>query len=92
MRGGDDFWDEFERAREGSLGARSATRRQYLRHVETLLDAAAHVPAWAIAHVEDGFLSTDELVETVRRQRRVGTIYTKDFSELMGARAAIITA
>ncbi|MCA1635623.1 MAG: hypothetical protein LC802_18510 [Acidobacteria bacterium] len=91
VRGGEDFWDEFERVREGGLGARAATRQQYLRHVESLLDAAAHIPAWAVAHVEDGFVSTDELVETVRRQRRVGTIYTKDFSELTGARAAIIT-
>jgi hypothetical protein len=92
MRGGEEFWDEYERAHEGSLGARAATRQQYLRHVEELLAAAAHIPTWAIAHVENGFISTDELVESIRRHRRVGTIYTKDFSELTGARAAIITA
>jgi hypothetical protein len=92
VRGGDDFWDEFEGAREGRLGARAETRQQYLRHVEDLLDAASHIPVWAVAHVENGFATTEELVETVRRLRRVGTIYTKDFSELSGARAAIITA
>ncbi|MGH9902285.1 MAG: hypothetical protein ACRD68_10815, partial [Pyrinomonadaceae bacterium] len=92
VRGGDEFWDAFEGARQGRLGGRVETRQQYLRHVEELLEAALHLPVWAIAHIEDGFLSTDELVETVRRVRKVQTIYTKDFSELTGTRAAIITA
>ncbi len=92
IRGGDGFWDEFEGAHEGRLGARAETKQQYLRHVEELLDIAAHLPSWAVAHVENGFISTEDLVETMRRVRKVGTIYTKDFSELMGARASIITA
>jgi hypothetical protein len=92
LRGGDDFWDEFERARAGRLGARVETKQQYLRHVEDLLDTAAHFPMWAIAHTENGFVSADELVEAIRGVRKVGTIYSKDFSELMGARAVIITA
>ena len=92
MRGDGEFWDEFERSREGRLGARAEARRQYLRHVSELLDAASHVPAWAVALVDNGFLSTEELVETVRDLRRVGTIYTKDFTELNGARAVIVTA
>ena len=92
VRGTDDFWDDFEAAREGRLGARAETRQQYLRHVEELLAAATHFPACAVAHVENGLVSTDELVEVVRRTRRVGTVYTKDFSELTGARAVIITA
>jgi len=32
------------------------------------------------------------LIETIGRLRRVGTIYTKDFTELTGARAVIVTA
>ena len=62
------------------------------RGLEELLDAASHLPAWAVSHVDDGYLPTEELVETIRRVRRVGTIYTKDFTELAGARAVIITA
>ena len=92
MRGGDDFWDEFEGARAGRLGARAETRQQYLRHVEELLGAASHIAAWAVAFTENGLLTTEEVVETIRRVRKVGTIYTKDFSEMTGARAAIITA
>ena len=92
VRGEGDFWDDFERSREGRLGARAEARRQYLRHVEELLDAASHLPVWAVSHVDDGYLPTEELVETVGRLRRVGTVYTKDFTELTGARAVIVTA
>lgn len=92
MRGGTDFWDEYEAANEGHLGGWAETRRQYLRQLEELLDAATRLPAWAIAFAENGFLPTEDVVETLRRLRRVGTIYTKDFSELTGMRACIITA
>jgi hypothetical protein len=92
IRGNEDFWHDFDGISQGRLGSRVETKQQYLRHVEELLEAALHLPLWAIVHTEDGFITSEELVETVRRLRKVGTIYTKDFSELMGARAAIITA
>ncbi|HEY0004250.1 MAG TPA: hypothetical protein VGB17_05525 [Pyrinomonadaceae bacterium] len=92
VRGGSDFWDELERRRAGRLGSYVETRQQYLQLVEELLRTAAHLPAWAIAYAEDGFVSTQELVETIGRVRRVENIYTKDFTELMGTRAVIITA
>jgi hypothetical protein len=92
VRGDGDFWDEFEREREGRLGTRTEARRQYLRHVSDLLEAATRVNAWAVAYVDNGFLPSEELVETIRALRPVGTIYTKDFTELAGARAVIITA
>ena len=92
VRGTDEFWSEFERARAGKLDAPVETKQQYLRLVEDLLATATHMRAWAIAHTETGLITTEELVETIRRVRKVETIYTKDFSELMGARAAIITA
>jgi hypothetical protein len=92
VRGGAEFWDEFEASRAGQLGGRVETKQQYLRLVEELLEAAAHLKSWAIAHTESGYTTTEELVETIRRVRKVETVYTKDFSELHGARAAIITA
>jgi hypothetical protein len=71
---------------------RFETKQQYLQFVEDLLQTANHLPKWAISHVEDGFVSTAELAETVKRVRPVETIYTKDLSELTGLRVAIITA
>jgi hypothetical protein len=90
--GGDDFWADFEQARAGKLGARVQSKQQYLALVEDLLHTAAHLPTWAIAHAENGFISTDDLVDTVSRVRKVDTVYSKDFSDLLGVRAAIVTA
>jgi hypothetical protein len=92
LRGEDGFWDEFEKARGSRLGTSVATKQQYLRFVEDLLQVALHIPTWAIAHVENGFVPTNDLVETINRVRKVETIYSKDFSELTGLRATIITA
>ena len=92
VRGGDSFWDALESAQAGRLGTHVETKYQYLKLVEDALQTAAHLSKWAISHVEDGFISTHELIETVNRVRRVETIYTKDFSELTGAKAVILTA
>lgn len=92
IRGGDDFWRDLEAAQTGKLGANVQTKSQYLRLVEDALQAATHIEKWAIAHTEDGFISTQDLAETIARIRRVDTIFTKDFSELTGTKAVIITA
>jgi hypothetical protein len=92
LQGGDDFWADFERTRAGKLGSRVQSKQQYLALVEDLLQTAAHLPAWAVAHTENGFISIDELVETVSGVRKVDAVYTKDFSDLLGVRAAIVTA
>jgi hypothetical protein len=92
LQGGSDFWDDFERTRAGKLGSRIQSKQQYLDVVSELLQTAAHLPAWAIAHTENGFISTDELIETIEKVRKVDAVYTKDFSDLLGVRAAIVTA
>jgi hypothetical protein len=93
LRGGSDFWPEFESERAGQLAARAVTRQQHLRFVEELLEAASHFKQWAVSTTDGGGgLPTEELVETLRRQRKVETVYTKDFSELTGMKAVIITA
>ena len=56
------------------------------------LPDSLYLPAWAIMHTENGFISSDELVETVTKIRKVDAIYTKDFSDLLGIRASIVTA
>lgn len=92
LRLGAGFWSDFEAAQSGRLGTLIETKSQYLRLVEETLQTAKKIPVWAIAHVEDGFVSTSDVVEAVSRFRSVNTIYTKDFSELTGAKAVIVTA
>jgi hypothetical protein len=92
LRGGNDFWAELEKGTSGQLGAATETKSQYLHLLEDTLRRASHINTWAIAHVETGFIQTQDIVETIGRIRRVDTIYTKDFSELTGTKAIIITA
>ncbi len=90
-RGADDFWPGFENATANSLEAGTYTKTQYLRFVEDALETSLHLPQWALCFAESRFASAEEIVEIVRRLRKVDAVYTKDFSELTGARATIIT-
>ena len=92
MLGSDDFWQDLEKTRAGKLGSRVQSKKQYLGFVEDLLQTAAHIPAWAIAHTENGFLSGEDLTDIVSGIRKIDAIYTKDFSDLLGVRASIISA
>ncbi len=91
-RSADDFWVKEESKLNNRLGNLIETKSQYLHLLEATLSRAANIETWAIAHVEDGFISTQEIVEAIGRVRRVDTIFTKDFSELTGTKAVIITA
>ena len=92
MRQNKSFWSDLAKERGGKLDAYVETKEQYLGLIEDLLHTAAHLPLWAIEAVSDGFVSTDELVECVGETRKIDAIYTKDFSELLGIQAVIITA
>lgn len=92
LRGGDDFWVDLERLRDARLGSRVQSKQQYLGFVEDLLRTASHIPEWAIAHTENGFISNEELVEKIGRVRRVSSIYSKDFSDMLGVKASVIVA
>ena len=92
LRGGNDFWDELDTSMRGKLGAPTETKSQYLHLLESTLQKASHIRSWAVAHVETGFITTQDIVDTIADIRRVDTIYTKDFSELTGTKAVIITA
>ncbi len=92
VRGGNDFWNDLETSVRGKLGAATETKSQYLHLLDETLRRASHMRTWAIAHVEDGFIQTQDIVETISRIRRVDTIFTKDFTELTGTKAVIITA
>lgn len=92
LRGGSDFWSDLAAAINGKLGMQVETKSQYLRLLETSLSRASHIKNWALGHVETGFVSTQDIVDTIGKVRRVEAIYTKDFSELTGKKAVIITA
>jgi len=92
LRGGDDFWLDLEREHVAKLGSRVQSKQQYLGFVEDLLRTASHIPTWAIAHTENGFISNDELVERINAVRKVDGIYSKDFSDLLGVRASVLVA
>ncbi len=92
LRGGNDFWDDLDSSLRGKLGAATETKSQYLHLLEETLKRASHIKNWAIAHVEDGFIQTVDITDTIGHIRRVDTVYTKDFSELTGTKAVIITA
>jgi hypothetical protein len=92
LKRGDYFWTEFESRNAGLLGAPVQSKQQYLGFVEDLLQRAGQIRSWALMHTENGFISGEELVDTVSRIRKVDAIYTKDFSDLLGVRASIITA
>lgn len=92
IRGNADFWESIDAEQTSRLGTHIETKYQYLRLVEDILKTASHIETWAIAHVEDGFISSQDIVEVISHVRKVDTIYTKDFSELTGTKAVIITA
>lgn len=92
VRGEDGFWDDLEQSLLGRLGSHVETRSQYLELLGNALETATHIKKWAIEHVEDGFIQTQEIVEAISKVRKVDTVFTKDFSELTGTKAVIITA
>lgn len=92
LRGGSDFWPEFHKAQTGVLGANVETRSQFLRSLEETLSIASNIKHWAIEHIDGSFISTQDVVDTINKFRHVDKIYSKDFSELLGVRASIITA
>ncbi|MCO6510013.1 MAG: hypothetical protein J5I65_04400 [Aridibacter famidurans] len=92
VRGDEAFWADLEKSLLGRLGSHVETRSQYLELLQDALVTAKHIKKWAIEHVEDGFVHTQEIVDAISTVRKVDTVFTKDFSELIGIKAVIITA
>lgn len=86
VRGADE-WDallEPFAAGRGGLGERAASKARYLELVGDFLSTATHIPKWAVAHAEDGFVTAAELGEVIKTFRPVEITYAKDFSEVYG--------
>jgi hypothetical protein len=92
LRGNIDFWDELDRSQAGRVGSPVRSRSHFLWTLEETLSIASNIKHWAISIADGGFISVQEAVDTVNRLRHVDKIYSKDFSELTGVKATIITA
>ncbi len=91
IRGTETAWDSLVEERVGRLGDEVASKDHYLELAADFLERARHIPKWAIAHSDDGFLSAAEIGELVRQfRRRVEVTYTKDFSGVVGGTHAYI--
>ncbi len=83
-RGTSDCWDALIAQRRGQLGDQVVSKEYYLQLITHFLASATHIPKWAIAHAEDGFVTAAELGEIIKSFRSVEVTYTKDFSDVMG--------
>jgi hypothetical protein len=92
LRGSSEFWGEFDAATAGKFGSHVETKSQYVRSLDDLLGRSKNINQWAISHIDSGFISAQEIGDIVGKHRRVEAVYTKDFSELTGKKAVIITA
>ncbi len=66
------------------FGDRVASKGRYLDLIGKFLENAKHIPKWAIAHPEDGFVTAAEMGELIKTFRPVEVTYAKDFSEVSG--------
>jgi hypothetical protein len=92
LRGSSEFWGEFDASTAGKFGSHVETKSQYVRALDDLLNRAGHLKQWAVSHIDSGFITPQEIADIIGKHRRVAAIYTKDFSELTGKKAVIITA
>ncbi|MEO5857452.1 MAG: hypothetical protein ABIR33_00740 [Pyrinomonadaceae bacterium] len=92
LRGSGDIWPELESNPWIKLMRSAGTKSQYIRLVDDLLGRSGHLKQWAIGMTDTGFVTAQEMAEIVGKHRAVGAIYTKDFSELTGKKAIMITA
>lgn len=93
VRGHGDGWQEMIANQQGRLGDDVLSKEHYLQLIGNFLARAKHIPQWAIAHTEDGFVTAAEIGEVIKQFRRVDVTYNKDFSDVIGGRNTfIITA
>ncbi len=90
VRGDAGGWDEMITTQRGRLGDDVMSKEHYLQLVSNFLSRAKHIPIWAIAHTEDGFLSAAELGDLIKQFRRIDVTYNKDFSDVVGGRNTFI--
>lgn len=79
-----DCWDTLIAGQRGRLGDNVISKEQYFELIRNFLAEAKHIPKWAIAHADDGFVTAAEMGEIIKQFRPVEVAYNKDFSEIRG--------
>jgi hypothetical protein len=90
VRGTADDWEALIINQRGKLGDYVMSKEHYLQLIGNFLARAKHIPKWAIAHTEDGFLTAAEIGDVISRFRRIEVTYHKDFSDVVGGRNTFI--
>jgi len=90
VRGSVEAWDHLIAGQRGRLGDNVVSKEHYLQMVSNFLARAKHIPQWAIAHTEDGFITAAEMGDVIKQFRRVQVSYNKDFSDVVGGRNTFI--
>jgi hypothetical protein len=90
IRGAESEWDSIIAAQRGRLGDDVMSKEHYLQLIGNFLSRAKHIPKWAIAHTEDGFVSAAEIGEVIKHFRRIDVTYNKDFSDVVGGKNTFI--
>ncbi len=83
IRGKADGFDNMLELVNG-FGDHIVSKGRYLDLIGKFLENASHLPKWAIAHPEDGFITAAEMGELIKSFRPVEVTYAKDFSEVSG--------
>jgi len=90
VRGTADDWEPLITNQRGKLGDDVMSKEHYLQLISNFLTRAKHIPKWAIAHTEDGFISAAEVGNVIKQFRRIDVIYNKDFSHVVGGRNTFV--
>ncbi|MBO0797492.1 MAG: hypothetical protein J2P31_01600, partial [Blastocatellia bacterium] len=90
VRGNYDDWDALIANQRGKLGDDVMSKEKYLELLGNFLERSRHIPQWAIAHTEEGFITAAEIAGVIKQFRRISVTYNKDFSDVVGGRNTYI--
>ncbi len=90
VRGTGGDWEAMIANQRGRLGDDVRSKEHYLQLISNFLARAKHIPQWAIAHTEDGFVSAAEIGYVIKQFRHIDVTYNKDFSDVVGGKNTFI--
>ena len=92
IRGGTEFWREFEEKSAGQIHGRTPSKSMYLKSLEQLLRSARKMRHWLLELPAESYIASNDVIETVGSIRPVKKVFTKDLSEIGRGRSMILSA